>query len=202
MASIAALIGAQVIGGIGNNIASGLQEQRRQQEWNKMFGLKEQESIFSRDFANRQLHQQNDLTMRQQNLSFGGNMLSTGMQVGGSLIGNILSYNHSQDQLNFQKELNQQRRTDLQNEGLPLSYLHLGAGGGLGRSIPHIPMERTQTFGRNVSAPWGYTNSGTNLRDTYAPNSAPPSYQQATRTAPEQESYQFATTSSGKFIIP
>lgn len=176
MASIAALIGAQIIGGIGNSISSGLQEQTRRREWESMFGLKQDQFNFQKDSFNQQLNQNRDLTMRQQNMQFGGSLLNTGMSVGSSIIGNLLSYNHAQDTLNYQKQLNNQRREDLTNEGLPLSYLHLG---GLQRSIPNIPMMRTQTFGRDVSNPWGYANSGPNLRTTFGP---PPSYSESTRS--------------------
>lgn len=185
MASIAALIGAQVIGGIGNNIASGLQEQRRRQEWQNLFDFKQNEFNFQKDFQNRQLKQNYDLTSRGQDLNFGSNLLTTGMGVGSSLIGNLLSYKNAQDQLDFQKELNQQRRTDLTNEGLPLSYLHLSGSGAFQRSIPNIPMQRTQTFGRNISNPWGFANSGQNARQTFAPRSErPPSYEQSVNSQP------------------
>lgn len=171
MATIAALIGSQIIGGIGTSISEGLREQQRRQEWNKLFDFNQSKFDFQKDFSNRQLQQNYDLTMRQQNLSAGSSLLNTGMNVGSSIIGNLLSYNHAQDVLDFQKSLNIQRRTDLQNEGLPLSYLHLQ--GGFQRSVPNIPMMRTQTFGRDVSNPWGFANSGSNLRQTYGP---PPSY--------------------------
>jgi len=170
MASIAALIGAQVVGGIGQGIASGLQEQTRRNEWNKTFGLHQDQFNFQKDYLTRGQQQNYDLTHRGQSLNFSGNILGHGLSAGGSLIGSILNYKTSQDQLGYSRELNNQRRSDLQNEGLPLSYLHLG---GAQRSLPQLPMQRTQTFGRNVSAPWGYANSGSNLRDTYGP---PPAY--------------------------
>lgn len=169
-ATVAAILGGSIISGIGNGITGSFQERTRQNEWNKMFDFKQDQFDFQKDFSNRQLLQGYDLTSRGQNLNFGGNLLNTGMSVGSSLIGNLLSYNHAQDTLNFQKEMNTQRRSDLQNEGLPLSYLHLG---GLQRSVPNIPMMRTQTFGRTVSNPWGYANSGSNLREAFGP---PPSY--------------------------
>lgn len=175
MASIAALIGAQVVGGIGQGIASGLQEQNRRREFDRTFGLHQDQFNFQKDYLSRQLDQNYGLQYRGQNLNFTGNILGHGLSAGGSLIGSFLNYQTSQNNLNYARELNTQRRSDLTNEGVPLSYLHLG--GGMSRSLPQLPMQRTQTFGRNVSSPWGFANSGPNLRETYG---APPSYQQAT----------------------
>lgn len=174
MATIAALIGGQIVSGIGNSIADGYREITRRNEWNRMMDFNQDRFDFQKDFSNRQLQQQYDLGMRGQNLSAGLGM----MQVGGSLIGNLLSYTHAQSALNFQKDLNQQRRDDLTREGLPLSYLHLGQG--LSRSIGgNIPMQTTQTFGRSQSNPWGFANTGSqNLRDTYGP---PPAYSSGPR---------------------
>lgn len=172
-ATLAALIGSGVLSGIGQGISSGITERNRQNEFNKMFDFKKEESVWNRGFQQKMLDQSGMLGMRGQNLSFGANMLSAGMSTGSSLIGNLLSYNHAQDTLNFQKQLNSQRREDLTNEGLPLSYLHLG---GLGRSVPNIPMMSQQTFGRSSSNPWGYANSGQNLRTTFGP---PPSYRES-----------------------
>lgn len=181
MAAIAGLIGAQVVGGIGNNIAEGLREQQRRNEWNKMFDLQNNKFMFEKDFSNRQLNQNNELTRRGQDLNFGSHLMGSAMNVGSSLFGNLLSYKNAQDQLNFSKELNQQRRSDLQNEGVPLSYLHVG--GSLQRSMGGgIPMQRTQTFGRDTSNPWGFANSGPNLRQTYT-NDPPPTYSQSQSNA-------------------
>lgn len=173
MATIAAIIGSQIIGGIGNGISEGIREQQRRQEWNKMFDFNSNKFNTQMDFQNRQLDMSSSLTQRGQNLNFGGGLLNTGMNVGSSIIGNLLSYNHAQDVLKFQKETHNQRREDLQNEGLPLSYLHLQGSGAFNRSIPNIPMMRSQQLGRDVSNPWGFANSGSNLRDTYGP---PPAY--------------------------
>lgn len=170
------MVGASILSGLGSGISGALQERTRQNEWNKMFDFQVGKQNFQQDFMNRQLEQQMNLGMRGQNLNFGGSLLNTGMNVGGSIIGNLLSYNHAQDVLNFQRDIHEQRRADIQNEGLPLSYLHLN-GAGFQRSVPNIPMMRSQTFGRSVSNPWGYANSGTNLRDTWGP---PPSYSAAT----------------------
>lgn len=185
MAAIAGLIGAQVIGGIGNNIAEGLKEQRRRSEWESLMNFQKDKFSFEKDFSNRQLEQQGGLTIRGQN--FG--MVGSAMNVGSSIVGNLLSYKNAQDQLQFQRDLNSERRSDLQREGLPLSYLHLGGGGGFQRSIPNIPMQRTQSFGRSVSNPWGYANSGSNLRETYG-------------SRPQNYGYEFQTSPSGKILIP
>lgn len=186
MATIAALIGANIISGIGSSIAGGLGEQRRRSEWQDMHDFNLDRFNFQKDFQNRQLNQQNELLSRGQNLNFAGNMMQTGMQTGTSLIGNLLSYNHAQDSLNFQKELNSQRRSDLENEGLPLSYLHIG--GAAQRSVGAIPpMRQTQIFGRNLSNPWGFANSGTNLRETYGPR--PPTYDQSQARTPGNIDY-------------
>lgn len=142
-----------------------------------MFNLREEQFNWQKTFQQNQLNQQNELTTRGQNLNFMGGIMGNTMNVGSSLIGNLLSYNHAQDVLNFQKEQNQQRRDDLTNEGLPLSYLHIGSG--LGRSIGgNIPMMRTQGFGRSTSNPWGFANSGQNLRETHGP---PPAYTPSAR---------------------
>lgn len=178
-ATVAAILGGQIISGIGSGITGAFQERTRQNEWQKLFDFNQDKSNKQFDLQNKQLDLQSLLTTRGQNLNFGSNMLTSGMNVGSSIIGNLLSYNHAQDTLNFQREIHEQRRTDLQNEGLPLSYLHLG--GGLQRSIPNIPMMRTQTFGRTVSNPWGFANSGTNLRNTWGP---PPSYEQSVVNQP------------------
>jgi hypothetical protein len=193
MATIAALIGANVISGIGGSIADGFREQQRRNEWNQIYDFNKNKFDFQSDFANRQLKQTGDLTSRGQSLNFGSNMLTAGMQTGGSFIGNLLSYKHSQDQLNFQKELNSQRRSDFTNEGLPLSYLHMG-GSGFSRSVP-LPMARTQTMGRSTSNPWGFANSGSNLRDTYGPPPTGSTVHQTHMNAPNQLHPGFDSTS-------
>lgn len=172
--TIAALIGGQILGGIGNSIAEGYREHQRRNEWNQVMDFNQQRFDFNKDFSNRQLQQQGDLLNRGQNIQAG----LGAMQVGGSLIGNLLSYNHAQSALNFQKDLNQQWRNDLTQEGLPLSYMHLGQG--LSRSIGgNIPMRNAQTFGRSTSNPWGFSNTGSqNLRETYGP---PPAYSSGPR---------------------
>lgn len=182
MATVAAIIGAQILGGIGSGITEGLREQQRRNEWNQMYDFNKEKFDFTKNFQNRQLDQQFNLTQRGQNLNFGSSM----MGVGSSIIGNLLSYKHAQDTLSFQREVHQsgldqynQRRQDIQNEGLPLSYLHLQGSGGFNRSIPNLPMMRTQQLGRSVSNPWGYANSGSNLRQTYGPRDAPPSYNES-----------------------
>lgn len=191
MASIAALIGAQVVGSIGQGIAGGLLEQRRQNEFDKNFDLRKNMFDFQSNFMNRQLEQQFGLQSRGQNLNFLGGLTTSGMQVGSSLIGNLLNYNHAQDQLNFQKDLNSQRRTDLTNEGIPLSYLHLSNGGAnlLSRSMGgNIPMNVSAGLGRSEGNPWGFANSGPNLGETFGREAPPPySAQPVTQTPTERQ---------------
>lgn len=171
--ALAAIIGANVIGGIGSGVASGLIEGRRQHEFDQNFNFRNRQFDFQADFANRQLKQQNDIQTRGQSLSFLGGLTTSGFQAGSSLIGNILNYSHGQDQLNFAKEQNQQRRDDLTAEGIPLSYLHVGSS--LQRSIGSLlPMNRQAGLARSEGNPWGFANSGPNLRETY--QGTPPPY--------------------------
>lgn len=180
MATVAAIIGANILGGIGSGITEGLKNQQRRQEWNQMYDFNRDKFNFQKDFQNRSLEQQFNLNQRGQNFNLAGGLINTGMNVGSSIIGNLLSYNHAQDTLNFQRNIHNQRRQDIQNEGLPLSYLHLQGSGAFNRSIPNLPMMRTQQLGRSVSNPWGFANSGSNLRETYGPrNTAPPTYSEA-----------------------
>lgn len=167
MATLAALIGGNLLAGIGGGIVEGFREQRRQKEWEQGFGLRERQQTFHENSTNRQL----DLLGRGQNLNFYGGLASTGMNVGSSLIGNLLSYNHSSNLLDYQKQLNSQRREDLTNDGIPLSYLHLG---GAGARLPNLPMQGVQTLGRNVVNTMNFANSsGQPLSNTFGP---PPSY--------------------------
>lgn len=177
MASIAALIGAQVVGGIGQGIAGGLLEQRRRHEFDQNFDFKNRQFDWQKDFQNQQLKQQFDLTNRGQNLNFLGGLTSSGFSAGSSLLGSILNYTHAQDQLNYQKELNTQRRADLTNEGLPLSFLHIG--GGISRSM--LNTSNDATLGRSTNSSFRFADSGPNLNRTFN-NPNPPSYAQATRS--------------------
>lgn len=195
----AALIGANILSGLGQGIGSAFHERTRQNEFNKMFDFNQDKFNFQKDFNNRQLEQNSFLGLRGQNFGLAGSLINGGMSVGSSLIGNLLSYNHAQDQLNFSKEMYQNQRNDIQKEGLPLSYLHLG--GGLQQSMGgNIPMMRTQTYGRSVSNPWGYANSGTNLKQAFGP---PPSYQESQSNirpaAPKPSAYEAGFNAFDRF---
>lgn len=141
----AALLGGNILAGLGQGLIGSYQENRRQQEWNQMFGLKEQQFQWQKEHQGKQL----GLQERGQNLNAATSIGVAGMQAGGSLIGNILSYKHSQDQLDYQKQLNQQKRDDLTADGLPMSYLHLS---GNMRSLPSAPSVRGQSLGRSTES--------------------------------------------------
>lgn len=168
MAVTAAILGGNLLSGLGQGLVSSFQENRRQQEWNQMFGLKEQQFEWQKEHQSKQL----GLQERGQNLNAATGIGIAGLQAGGGLIGNLLSYKHNQDQLDYQKQLNQQRRDDLTADGLPMSYLHLS--GGNMRSLPSAPQVRGQSLGRSTESILRPMNQGGQpLSQTFGGRSVP-----------------------------
>lgn len=143
MATIAALIGGNILSGLGQGIIGGMQERRRQQEWDQTFGLKQDQFNYQKQYDNRSL----GLTERGQTLNLMGGLAGNAMSAGSGLFGSLLNYQTQSNRLDWDKQLKQQQRTDLEKDGIPLSYLHLG---GAGAKLPSLPGTEVQGLGRST----------------------------------------------------
>lgn len=152
MATIAAILAGNLISGIGQGVVGAFQEQTRQNEWNKNYKFKEDQFKWQKEYQQQQL----GLQSRGQDMNLMSQFGTSGIQAGGNLIGSLLQYKTAQDQLGWQQELNSQKRQDLTNDGLPMSYLHVGGT----RGIPNIPMVMNQGFGRSTTNTMQFANQG------------------------------------------
>lgn len=169
MAGIFGLIGANIIGSIGGGIAEGLREKNRRDEWKSVYDLNHQK--MENDFT---LGQRNlDLQQQRNDYSLYGGLAQSAIGAGSGIIGGLFGLAQQSRQHEFQQGLINQQRTDLTNDGLPLSYLHLG-GRGMNMNLQGPALSRTQTVGRSVSQPIGFANSGgLSYREQFGP---PPPY--------------------------
>lgn len=163
-----ALIATGLIGGAAQGLMGGLMQRQGQENWEKSYNMKFQQMENQFILGTRQL----DLTARGQDISMMSTLGSSGISGASGIIGALInSYTTSRNldtQLDYMSSLNTQRRNDLQNDGLPLSYLHLG--GNTPGLIPP-PMRVEQTMGRSVSNYTGFANSG---GSTYSQKFGPP----------------------------
>lgn len=182
MATIAAILGGSIISGIGSGIVDSYRENQRQREWNKNYEFDQAKFDWLKDYQQQNLA----ITSRGQNLNFMQGLGQAGIGAASGLASSFLNYQSQSNQLDYQKQLNSQRRADLEKDGLPMSYLHLNGG------LASAPRVFTQGFGRSVNPTNSFMNQGGQPYNQTFGSPAPPPY--SASPVPERTSAHLAAS--------